>query len=1294
MSFRRLLLVPLLTAAVGGGVSNLAATETENLGLRLLPAPQPPAIDGTLKGWDLSGGIFACGDVENQRTNFGTWMYAMYDAQHLYLLAHFVDPTPLNNPGQVEADYGFAGDCLQFRVVAGAGTDAEKGRASHWTCWQGRGGKHVMNVEYGIKFDQGGTKDAQAQGAKQAFAKDADGGGYVQVMAIPWGLIGPESWTPKTGDTMRFTIEPNFTVGTNGRLTNKDIFSADRTPDRVFTFMSNQTWGAATFAKAGTVEPSPVRLSDRREFAVSLIDGRPKVDWTGLIKQVELKGHKSLSFEMPFDGYISLNLFAADGSVARQLLNTAFYTKGKHAVKWDGLGTYSWRNPGDPVAAGTYTWEALVHPGLDLKLVGWAANAGAAPWDGASGRDNWGGDHGEPNSVATLGDRVFLGWTFAEAGKALVACDTDGKVIWKNSRQGMSGCRVVTATINPPAINPPDIKPKTHDAFVFGLNGTIAYRLTKDGSYAPWPGKDTPDLKPFDVVLNKDMREGLSDEFATLSASWGTLFSTTTKGDALIAIDADKGILIRVIKVPAPGALCAINARTCYVVSENKRILHVDIDGEKITTFAELPDVQGIARAKDGTVYVSVGGSTNQVQVFDKDGKALRIIGRAGGRPLLGKWDPSGLKNPVGLAVDAKGTLWVAENDNFPRRFSTWDTTTGAFKAEYLGPATYGALGGSICPADPHVMVGQGCEWRIDPVTGKARVLAVITRDGMENSRFATGTNGRTYLFTAGNWAFNVGPINIFERLGDGQWKKRSEIFYRDKDGKDVPTSEHGKGPAATMTMVWADANDDGKRDANEVSGSDGIQVFSRWYMNINADLTLYAGDKQFRSTGFTACGAPTWDLAKPVTMPAAGLGSADGKLVLRPGDYGEAHTRLTCFDIASGKPRWWYPDNFNGVHGSHSAPPPVVGLIRGSYGPCAAVRLPEPIGNAWVLATNVGEWHLLTERGFYLSRLFQGDQLKMKFPEMAVPGVLMNDCPPGMGGEDFGGSATVAKDGKLYLQAGKTAFWNVVVDGLNQVKSLKGGSITISEPDIALARQFKEQALQTKVGIQRLVVKQGTPSFTGNIEQDFKNHTLVSYDKGDGTRVRSALAIDATTAYLAWEVQDRSPWVNGAKVDDSLYWGGDTVDFQLGSDPAADPARGEAVKGDLRLSIGSLQGKDVAVVFRQVADTKAPRTFSSGVIKEFIVDSVVPLPQAKIVVTKRGDGYTVEAAIPLADLGLSNKPGLKLRGDFGVTFGNQAGDRTRLRSYWSNQKTGIVDDVVFELKLEPKFWGEIVIGE
>ena len=72
------LLVPLLHL---WSLTSLLATETENLGLRLLPAAQPPAVDGTFNGWDLSGGIFACGDVENQRTNYATWMFAMYDGQ-------------------------------------------------------------------------------------------------------------------------------------------------------------------------------------------------------------------------------------------------------------------------------------------------------------------------------------------------------------------------------------------------------------------------------------------------------------------------------------------------------------------------------------------------------------------------------------------------------------------------------------------------------------------------------------------------------------------------------------------------------------------------------------------------------------------------------------------------------------------------------------------------------------------------------------------------------------------------------------------------------------------------------------------------------------------------------------------------------------------------------------------------------------------------------------------------------------------------------------------------------------
>ena len=61
------------------------------------------------------------------------------------MLARFVDPTPMNNPGQVEGNYGWDGDCLQFRTIVGAGVagDAANGRGAHWTAWRGPGWKKV-----------------------------------------------------------------------------------------------------------------------------------------------------------------------------------------------------------------------------------------------------------------------------------------------------------------------------------------------------------------------------------------------------------------------------------------------------------------------------------------------------------------------------------------------------------------------------------------------------------------------------------------------------------------------------------------------------------------------------------------------------------------------------------------------------------------------------------------------------------------------------------------------------------------------------------------------------------------------------------------------------------------------------------------------------------------------------------------------------------------------------------------------------------------------------------------------
>jgi hypothetical protein len=365
--------------------------------------------------------------------------------------------------------------------------------------------------------------------------------------------------------------------------------------------------------------------------------------------------------------------------------------------------------------------------------------------------------------------------------------------------------------------------------------------------------------------------------------------------------------------------------------------------------------------------------------------------------------------------------------------------------------------------------------------------------------------------------------------------------------------------------------------------------------------------------------------------------------------------------------------------------------MIRGAYDIAGTAKLPAPIGNIWVIPTNVGEWHILTGDGFYLTGLFQGDQLKVKWPKDATPGVDMSEAPPGLGGEDFGGSISYGTDGKLYLQAGKTGFWNLELKGLETAKAIHGGPIEITQADTATALTLHDSQLQAVVGKRSVVVHKAIISLTGNMAQDFKGMSIISYAKTEDAAARSAAAWDDQNLYLAWEVKDKSPWINSAKVPEDMYVGGDTVDFQLGTDPKAKPDRNEAGLGDLRLSIGNFENKATAVLYRKVSTAKKPRVFSSGVVHSYPMDYVDVVADANIKVTiNKGSGYTVEAAIPLEALGLKPSAELKLRGDFGVTHGGADNTRTRLRSYWSNQKTGLVDDAVFELQMEPKNWGEL----
>ena len=1290
-----------LAFAAWGLLQGAMATETEHTEFKILPAPGKVVIDGKFDDWDLSGSMFICSDVEDYRDQFASWQSAMYDADNLYLLTRWTDTTPMNNPGYCGSDMGFQGDCLQVRfIIAPSGVVPNprgdnktlNQRTTHVTAWSGKDGRNLIDLAYDLGANEGGIKDACKKGAQQAFTKNPDGKGYVQEIAIPWKLLTADGHSPKAGDTLIMTYEPNFSTASKMRVSTKDLFRPNVTPDRVFAFSAYSLWGLANLEAAGKVTPMSVRLSDTRTFPVKMENGIPVVDWKGLYKIDKQEGFAKIDVDMPEDGFVSMIIKNADGQVVRNLVNAQFMTKGKQEILWDGLATPSDRKPGDPVPVGDYTWEAIWNKGISLTLEGWACNAGKAPFDSPGG--NWGGDMGDPVAVDSDGQTMVLGWAASEAGKAVVCTDLDGNVKWRHKRGGFGGAPLLTTDAG--------------IVYVYDAGqGQMLYRLDiKTSDYSNWAGAEEATLELGKILMqfnpagvtNQPAASGLAAIAGKIFVSYGSINNGSTKsGDTLVMLDGTNGKLLKSLKITDPGDLKVGADGKLYLTSAHSRISVVDPATGNLTTVIDgLKNARSVTADKEGNIYVGLSDPENQVAVYDKSGKKLRAIGKQGGRNLLGPWDNTGMRSIAGLKIDGQGKLWGMENVGMPRRISVWEAATGKFVKELFGPTSYGASGGAICPTDPFTVIGQGCEWKINPESGHAECVAVISRGTWGNVRFGSGKDGRVYAAVGGGWPAHV-PVEIFERLSPGIWKLRTVLSQNNKP----EMAENAK-----SVTVWSDKNDDQKQQPDEIKTYD-LEVggwIDGWYLYMNQAMSFGGGYYRIDVTGWTACGAPEYDLTKATKLPVpadsqgmarGGMGaqhemiSADNRYTIYNGFYGTEHSDFVCLDIASGKKVFAYPNNYVGVHGGHNAPPAKRGLIRGAYDIVGTVKLPAPLDNLFVIGTDKGEWHLLSSSGYYVACLFQGDPMKIKWPDEAVPGANMNTVPPGMGAEDFGGSVILANDGTMYVQHGKTAFIISKVNGLNTVKSLGHGKVKIDIGDTVKANQFKAGYLAVGDSGKNVTVSKKTVAFTGNPAADF-GAQAVSFGQ-ENAQVQSWLAHDDQNMYVGWQVEDSTPWINGATGYENLYACGDTVDFQLGVDPGADKKRPDGVKGDLRLSIGKLQGKNVAVMYRKVSDEKAPKTFYSGTCKggytmEFakIIDDIKI--EAKAVGPK---AYVVEAAIPLKDLGVSLKPGLKLRGDLGVTFSDPDGKDTNLRVYWSNQAGGIVADEVEELKMQPALWGE-----
>jgi hypothetical protein len=185
----------------------------------------------------------------------------------------------------------------------------------------------------------------------------------------------------------------------------------------------------------------------------------------------------------------------------------------------------------------------------------------------------------------------------------------------------------------------------------------------------------------------------------------------------------------------------------------------------------------------------------------------------------------------------------------------------------------------------------------------------------------------------------------------------------------------------------------------------------------------------------------------------------------------------------------------------------------------------------------------------------------------------------------------------------------------------------------------------------------------------------------------RAWLAHDRTNLYLACAVTKPAGFANSGVDAQRLFLSGDAVELDLGTNLNA---RKNAAAGDLRVVFSETQGKPVAMLYKPYVGGPAENcvNFSSG-NGTALFTSVAPLAGAQVVIHASADGYALEAALPLAALGVSGASGSRALGDIGVVFADATG-RDRADRQRVFNPDAFVPDAPSEARLTPDKWGTL----
>jgi len=1031
-------------------------------------------------------------------------------------------------------------------------------------------------------------------------------------------------------------------------------------------------------------------------------------------------GAISIPYEAKRDGLLTLVIEDQHGNRIKNLVADYLVHKGHNTIPWDGSSL-------DGVAApGRYHVRGLFHQRIVPRLQYSIYSPGTPPWPTADGTGAWLADHTPPASVLFLPEgspwpthstapQILLGAQAAEAGHALMWTDLNGRKLNGIKIRGWNGGIALARDIGH------DRNPDHIAYTVYVVNPSRDFGKTDPGALQVFAITKTG-LAPLAKVVSGIQTHDAFRELVGLSACNGLLLISSPAGGEIIALDvrrSAKAPFAR-IKLSHIGAL-AFEPDGHLLVATDGSITRFTVDNDWHTLSLANPKVIVPASAlespkqiieSNGEIYVTDWGSSHQVKVFSATtGKMLRVIGSPGG-PQIGAYDERRMAHPLGMTIDSKGILWVAEEDYLPKRISRWDARTGRFLDAWYGPTQYGG-GGFADPRDLYrayyPSIGNPgsmglLEFRVDPATGNSRLAAVryrfpdplndlisyggyspkpifFPRDMIPAGSHGGITPAQTFYFDGhqyftdsyNTYWYNQTTVTTLWILEDGVCRpiasagwvgaKGSAHHWTTLDQPEIRRHMPAGNPDQIF-FIWTDRNHDHAVQPDEVEfirpampGSAGV-VFQ-------PDLSVISGGPYHLPTASVdAAGVPSYNLTKLTLVSRT---RATGDVALSPDGWFLAGMS----GFKDGRLRWTIPTR------SSSVPPDGPGDIQD---PKRMLGYPvRPFcGEAGYLVARysyMGEIYIYTVDGLLVATLGGDTRLSPFWPyPKQAPGMEISNLSfdaeqfwPFMFGED---------NGNVYLAVGKWHTSIVRLDGLDSIQRVDLGNVTVSSSQLAQAEPLRARSLSLEKRKAEVEVHHFTTIPKASSEA-WPKDAWAAIDKSSSFQ----LGTDGKNFTVVYHTGHPDLLRNSAAEFPFAFTQGGGLDLMLRSTGPSDDRH--AIIGDKRLFITRRSGKLLAVLYHQKSDKPGNRVTFSSPVGEVIFDDVEDVSNR---VTLSADEGSYQFTVPLSLLGIDPSPGRQYRGDVGFVLSD--GTRAQARVYWHNKADAMTADVPSEANLDPSQWG------